>query len=489
MKNKTGVFFNSIMYTIGNLLLKSFSFFLIPLYTRCLTTEEYGITNLASGFYTVLAYAITFNTQKALVRYYVDFKDDNERVKLLFGTSITFVFVVSFIFITGFSIMRKIVTPIFFPGLPFFPIALLSSLIAVVSGIYIFYQEILRGMQEAKFSILLSYLYFFLLLASNVLTVVKLHLGAFGVLVSIFFVNFIMTITMFWDLSKRNMLKIGIDINILKTILKYSFPLMPHTIAYNVSDYVTKVVISEHLTLSVLGVYSLSAQFGNVADVVLNSIQSAFQPWMFNILKEKQNSAKSALANVTYLLLWLYGVFFISIALFSKEVILFMVNDGYQNAWRYVSAIVVVIALKSPSYFYMNFLYYDINKTKYIFYPTVIGSIANIAITIAAVPIWGIWGSILADFVSMVLRTYALIFLVRDEIKKYYSQIKIIGLSIFPIVFIIIGVLLSYLKKVSCSFVLSFICKFIILLSYLILFYFVNKKNIINILKEKRFFK
>ena len=170
---------------------------------------------------------------------------------------------------------------------------------------------------------------------------------------------------MFWDLSKRNMLKIGIDINILKTILKYSFPLMPHTIAYNVSDYVTKVVISEHLTLSVLGVYSLSAQFGNVADVVLNSIQSAFQPWMFNILKEKQNSAKSALANVTYLLLWLYGVFFISIALFSKEVILFMVNDGYQNAWRYVSAIVVVIALKAPSYFYMNFLYYDINKTKY----------------------------------------------------------------------------------------------------------------------------
>lgn len=489
MSKKTGVFFNSIMYTIGNLLLKSFSFFLIPLYTRCLTTEEYGITNLASGFYTVLAYGITFNTQKALVRFYVDFKDDKDRVKRLFGTAITFIIVVSFAYIAGFSIMRRVVTPIFFPGLPFFPIALLSSLIAVVSGIYIFYQEILKGMQDAKFSILLSYIYFFLLLGSNVLTVVKLHLGAFGVLFSIFLVNSIMVAIMFLDLSKRNMLKMGIDINILKTILKYSLPLMPHTIAYNVSDYVTKVVISTHLTLSALGVYSLSAQFGNVADVVLNSIQSAFQPWMFNVLNDKHNNVNVVLANVTYLLLWLYGFFYISIALFSKEVIVFMVNDGYQNAWKYVSAIVAVIAFKSPSYFYMNFLYYNVDKTKYIFYPTVIGSIANIVITIIAVPIWGIWGSILADFVSMILRTFDLIFLVRNEIKKYYSQIKIAGLSLFPIIFVIAGVLPSYLKKDSSSSFFSFIYKLLILLSYLILFYFANKKVIINILKEKGFFK
>ena len=47
MSNKTSVFRNSILYTLGNLLLKAFSFFLIPLYTAYLSTEEYGIINLA----------------------------------------------------------------------------------------------------------------------------------------------------------------------------------------------------------------------------------------------------------------------------------------------------------------------------------------------------------------------------------------------------------------------------------------------------------
>ena len=85
------IFANSIMYTFGNLLLKAFSFFLIPLYTAYLSTEEYGIINLSSGFYTIASSILMLGLQYAVIRYYADYKEDTNKVAKMYGTTICFV--------------------------------------------------------------------------------------------------------------------------------------------------------------------------------------------------------------------------------------------------------------------------------------------------------------------------------------------------------------------------------------------------------------
>ena len=88
---------NSVIYTFSGLLLKCFSFFLLPLYTAYLTTKDYGITSIANSFISTMSFVVTFSLFSAVMRFYVDLKDSPEKLKRFYGT------ISLFSFLSGFS--------------------------------------------------------------------------------------------------------------------------------------------------------------------------------------------------------------------------------------------------------------------------------------------------------------------------------------------------------------------------------------------------
>ena len=304
MSSKQGVIKNSMFYTFGNLLLKAFSFFLIPLYTGFLSPEEYGVLNLSIGFTSVISMLLMLGLQYAVIRFYADYKEEQDKVARMFGSVVTLISCLGIALSILLIIFRNFWAPFFFENLPFTPIVFLSIIIAVVQGLYTVYQDMLKGMQEARRSIILTYIFFFLLLGSNIYTVVYLKLGATGILLSTMFVHVVMLVLMFVDLIKRKLFICTIDTSLIKELLKYSLPLVPHSIAYTISNYITRLVISSKLSLSTLGIYSLSSQFGGLGDIILNSIQSAFQPWMFERLNKSNNICGSDISSLSYMFMW-----------------------------------------------------------------------------------------------------------------------------------------------------------------------------------------
>lgn len=458
---------NSMMYTIANLLLKAFNFFLIPLYTAHLTTEEYGVINLASGFYTLVSSFIILSLQYAVIRFYADIHNDKKKISRMFGTVINFIVVAGISFLIVALIERRIITSYFFRGVSFFPIVFLSLLVSVVSGLYQVYQDILKGMQEARKSVWMSYFYFFLMFCLNVVAVVVLKLGAVGVITSTLIVNTILVLIMFVDLIKHGLYQACIDRTILKELLKYSLPLVPHTVAYNLQTYATKVIISAKLSMALLGIYSLASQFGSIADVILSSVQAAFQPWFYRVLNDNSEQRKKKISSLTYSLMWVYGLFFIGIGAFSQEAILLMANEGYAHSWVYVPLIVFSVALKSPLYFYVNFLYYDKSKTKYIFISTMLGCIVNIWLTAILVPIVQIVGSIIADIGGLIVRLAFTMLILGKQTQHIYSFWKLELYSVIPIGFLVLALIPSFTMFSNCISFLNLTYKAIIVLMYL----------------------
>lgn len=478
MGQKKDVIKNSFFYTIGNLLLKAFSFFLIPLYTSYLSPEQYGILNLANSFSSVLTMVFMMGLQYSVIRFFADYKEDRGLVAKMFGTVICFILALGVLISAVLILLRNYWIIYVFEDVCFFPVVLLAILISVVHGLYTVYQDILKGMQDAKRSILLTYFFFFLMLGSNIYTVVVLKMGASGILYSTLMVNAIMLVLMFIDLYKRCLFVFTIDKFILKELLKYSLPLVPHTMAYTISNYATRLVISNKMSLSMLGVYSLASQFGNLGDVILNSIQSAFQPWMFNRMNDTDGRKSDDIAKTSYMLMWVYGLFFILIGVFSQEAIILMASESYIEAWIYVPFIVMSIAIKSPMYFYNNFLYYDKTKTKYIFYISASMSLVCILLTWLFVPIGGIYGAIGASIFAMILRIIATVMVVRNTANEYYSLAKLEILSIVPLIFMWLALLPSLLHRDSVLSLLSFIYKIIVIIIYMLLVIYLYKKEI-----------
>lgn len=486
MDQKKDVLKNSFFYTIGNLLLKAFSFFLIPLYTSYLSPEQYGILNLANSFSSVLSMLLMMGLQYSVIRFFADYKDDRDKVAKMFGTVICFILALGVLISVVLILLRNYWSIYVFEDVSFFPVVLLAILISVVHGLYTVYQDILKGMQDAKRSIILTYIFFFLMLGSNIYTVVVLKMGASGILYSNLVVNTVMLVLMFIDLYKRNLFVFTIDIVVLKELLKYSLPLVPHTMAYTISNYATRLVISNKMSLSMLGVYSLASQFGNLGDVILNSIQSAFQPWMFNRMNDTYERRVDDISKTSYMLMWVYGLFFILIGVFSQEAIILMASESYSEAWIYVPFIVISVAIKSPMYFYNNFLYYDKSKTKYLFHITVVSSIICIIITFLLVPTLGIFGAIAASIISLIIRLILILRIVSNVAKNYYSLIKLHVLFIIPMIFMGIALIPSFtVFKSSLSFI-NVVYKVLICILYMFIMYVLYKKQIKHYLRNIR---
>lgn len=484
MGNSNIIYKNSLLYTIGNLLLKAFSFFLIPLYTTFLTTDDYGITNLVTGFTGVVSCIITLSFQYAVIRFYADVKDDKQKSARLFGTVISFILCYGAIICLILIFSQGIWSPILFEDIPFIPIGLMAILNSLVVGLYAVYQDILKGMQDAKRSVNLSFVFFFLLLLSNLLTIAYFKLGALGMVLSSFVVHTVMTIFMIFDLNHRKLLIFCIDRKLIKALFVYSLPLVPHTMAYKLSQYATKLIINSKLSLSTLGLYGLSSQFGNISDIIQNSFQNAFQPWMFGILNDKKENASAQIRSVTYSILWGMGVLYLLIGLFCKEAIILMSSSSYHTAWRYVPPIIFAVAIKSPLYFYYNYLYYYKDKTKYIFSTTLFGCVVNVFFTFLMVPLWGIYGSIGADIIALICRLLLVYKIVNPIMRGTYSFWKLHLICLVPILFMIIALVPSYMSDSNEWLGIGFfVYKLVVLLLY-VLFVLYTNKGIANQLKK-----
>lgn len=477
---------NSALYTLGNILLKAFSFLLIPLYTSYLTTEDYGITNLVSSFTALLSCIITLSLQNAVIRFYSDVKENNDKVSRIYGTVVTFVFIFGTVLSLLLIATHSIWTNIFFKNIPFIPIVLLSIIISIVSGLYTIYQDILKGMQDAKRSVVLSFVFFFLLLFFNILAVVVLDLGALGMVWSTMIVNAVMSFYMIIDLKKRSLFAFCLDRKLLKELLNYSLPLVPHSLSYNITFSATRVLINSKLSLSVLGLFSLASQFGYMSDIILNSFQSAFQPWMYDMMGYNNDASRDRIRKATYSLMWIMGLIYILVGSFSQEAIYIMADKEYWAAWKFVPVLVVSVALKAPLYFYTNFLYYDKSKTRYVFIATLVACVLNISLTWLLIPYYGVYGSIIADIISMIIRVIIVVYIARKISEGIYSFVKLGLLSIVPVLFLTAAMLPSYLyfgEKLSITMILY---KMFIILLYIILISVFNKGLLNNIKIIKR---
>ena len=87
------VLINSVIYSCCGILQKCFSFFLLPLYTAYLTTEDYGINSIATSFIQTMSFVVAFSLFSAIMRFYVDLKNNPEKLRRFYGTVSCFVFI------------------------------------------------------------------------------------------------------------------------------------------------------------------------------------------------------------------------------------------------------------------------------------------------------------------------------------------------------------------------------------------------------------
>ncbi|PRX56933.1 lipopolysaccharide biosynthesis protein [Flagellimonas meridianipacifica] len=469
---------NSAIYSTIMLLQKGINFFLIPILTIYLTPFDYGIVAVVMAINTFLNVFYLLALNGSLNRFYYEFKEDEGLVKRFFGTIVTFVLFNSFIVSAIIFLGRRWLLEPFLVDVEFFPYMFLGLISVIFNPCYLIYQNSLQARQEGVRYGKNNIAFFVFNMVLLLVGVIVFDLGAKGVLGALAITNIVFFVYTLFSFKKD--LIFGIDKKILRKAIKYSFPVIPHTLAGVATSLIDRLLINKILSTSLAGIYSIGNNFGAVVFLLASGINQAFVPW-FN-QKIKENSTER-IPEISRFLIVIYCLIALGLSFFGREIILLITPKAYHKSWIVIPFISFAYVYHGVYYFFASSLFYDIQGrgNRIIPVATILSALLNILLNLVFIPLYDILGAALATFLSKLFLTIFLSFVHNKYLNVGYP---IRYMLLAPLGFFTIS-LLSYSWEFSLPFLLFKALIFILVLS---VSYSVFKSDIRKYLTEIKLF-
>lgn len=418
---------NSFLFAVGSIGSKTISFFMLPLYTRLLSTNDYGQLDVLQTTISLLIPLVTFQAIEAVFRYSVDMREKvYASTVLINGLFLSLVgIIISFVLFPLFTSFEPFSS---YPSL-FYSIMILS----MIDGIM---KQFVRGLEKIKTFVASDLGYTASFVFFNIVFLVYLKMGLSGYFLSMVLGHLvsIVIILVFGGIFKYLNFK-AFDKSLLKTMLIYSIPLIPNGLMWWVMNVSDRYMLTYFLGFSATGIYSVSYKFPSLITLV-NGI--FFQAYQLSAMQEYgkkgyEDFYKNIFGVLSSLLFVVAGL----ILLILKPLMSVFVSEAFYEAWKYVPLLLVGTVFQAfSSFFGTN--YTASKKTKGAFSTSVYGAVVNIGINIILIPRWGIQA---AAFSTMA--AYLTMWLMRIIDTKKFTEIRIdwksISLSIVVIALQFVG--------------------------------------------------
>ena len=350
--SKKGLILRGVTYLFFAFLNRGLPFLLLPVYSRCLTPEDYGVYAL---FLTAVAIAnpfLTFCWHSGIAYVYFNKNlDIRQYVSTFFLVSLFLLALLESVLytLTFFSIGPWTV-PTF---LLLAPINTLGQiLISVVSAMWqVKERPIAFGVFQLCCAIIKAVL--------NLCSVFLLRLGWKGLLMSetIFYITIIFIAVIV--LYRLKWLGGEFDIKHLKTGLKLGLGFVPGVIANLLNDSLGRILLANRFSVDTVGIYSMGQKLGSVTGLYTTSLNNVYQPWFFKKINQKDRDLNKKI--------------FYSLILASLSILIFSGSAGI--AMQLISSFILGPAFKNAiPYFWLSLLSFSIigiySLLAYIIYST-----------------------------------------------------------------------------------------------------------------------
>lgn len=393
---------NTAIFAIGNLGSKLINFFLIPLYTNVLTTEQYGVTDLVFTVCSIAIPVIILNINESIMRFALD--DDADRNKIMsIGIATIIVSTVSALILYA---IAAIYTPVS-------EYRLYVYLYAVTYGICEINICYLRGKEKLMAFSISNIIRTLSIALLNILFLVVWKMGIPGYLLAYITANVITAIFAFfagnvWDVIRH----FALDKELFGKMVKYSIPLIPNSFMWWIINSSDRLMITAMVSVSVSGIFAISSKIPALISFVSTIFNQAFS---YSAIQEEKSEDRVEFNNKIFdYLMGMVTVFGIFVLLIIRVFLRFYVSDEFYSAWIYTPPLIVGTCLLVLGTFFS--VSYTVNKDSIGFLKSgAMGAVANIILNLSLIPIWGALGAAIATFVS-----YFIVFIYRFfDIKKY----------------------------------------------------------------------
>lgn len=461
MQGKFKLVKDTMIIAIGKFSTQILSFLLLPLYTSFLTTEQYGTYDFIIALVSFISPFITLTLEESIFRFLIDSKSTRKK-KYIISQAIMYILFSTLIF----SIIIKVIGEIY--NYEYTNILIVYTISVVFISLT---NSIVRGMEQIKLFSISNLILGIITIIFNILFIAVLRTGASGLLLSTSIANTSVSIFLFIKLKLNRFINIkNIEKNILKSMIKYSIPLIPNSLSWNIINLSDRLVIISTIGEGANGIYSIANKFPTIITTFYGFFNIAWlEKASKTVKKDNTNEYYSYVyKNIKTLLISTC----ILIIAFMPIVFPILINNEYLDAYNYIPILVMGTFFTNMSSFYGG-IFIAYKDTKIIGKTTIISAILNLIINIGLIRHIGLYAAAISTCISAFI-----VYVCRKIIIKKYIKINETR-KIWIYYLMLITVMISYyLSNSIVSLVIGFICFLICI--------FDNKELLLSLLKELR---
>lgn len=462
----------SFAYALCSILIRCLSFITLPLFTRLLTTEQYGEFTVYQSWESIISIFTTLNLaygsfSTAMVKY------ENKRdsyISSIQGIMLT----LSAIFIVIYLLFYKLWNKLFqlSTGLIVLMIfeIICNNAIILWSGKKRFEYKYKSVVAITMIIAFLSTIFAFILVTHSDNKGTARILGY--ALVTIIFGTVIFAYNTYRGKQLYNK-------EFWQYAFKFNIPLITYYLSQMIFNQSDRIMISHLTGKSDAAMYGVAYNFAMILNFILNAINNSYVPWLYEKIK---SGTQIENRRVSLLIAAFMGTLLLGIIWFAPEIIIIMAGKNYKPAINVVAPVAMSLLLLFYAQLFINIEFYFEQK-KNLVIASIGAAIINIILNWIFIPILGFWAAGYTTWISYVIFALCNYFAMKNTLKKENikeSGYNIKGLITLFIAFTIIGFIGVALYK-------FLIIRIIILIIVLIVLFVFRKKlkEIFELLKFK----
>ena len=459
----------SLWFMICSVIQKGISIITMPIFTRLMSTEEYGEYNIFLTWYNILLLIVTLNIHTELFNKGLI---DNDTEKDIYTTNQAGLLIfLTVIFLFLYILFHQWINQI---------LGLSSSLVVIM------FFEILGSAVVALWTARKRFDYEYKKIVAVTVGMAILTQGSGVVAVMLFkdkvsakiYTNALVPITIsviILIIFVKKSKSLG-HLHWWKSAVLSALPLLPHYLSLVLLNQSDKLLINYFIGADKAAIYSVAHSAGLLMTIVNNSINGSFVPWAYEKMKYEKGNGIKKVSNSLFALIMIINVALIWVA---PEAIRLLAAPQYSEAVYCLAPIAMSV------YFYFIYtlfvdieIYYGANH--YVAIASIIAAVLNFILNYMLIPRYGYvvsgYITLLSYFVTMLIHYLSLYRISKKhdvKIENIFSSKHIIINSVFLITLSVMAILLY-----SYTIVRYVVIFLIIILSY------VKKNSLTSLIKE-----
>lgn len=468
-------------YGLSQVLSQAISFLLLPLYTQYLSPSDYGILALLGIITSIFGPLSLLGINGALFRYVGGEKLSEQQEKVYISNAFIMVTLNTAVLLIVGVIFSAFLSDITFSSKEHTHLVRLSLLAGAIGSLTSIPLAVLRVKRKVKGIVILNTIGLVLNIGLTIYFVAFLKRGLLGAIEASIISNSLNLLPLLYfikDVSLKHIRKTN-----SKELLSYGLPNVPHYLMALAFAYYTSFSLNKLVSTDELGLYSMAQKFALPFSLLMNSVQSSWNAYKFEILKNDEN-ARETFRKFSRYLIAIYFLVFAATVCGGGYLLNMATTKSYSVAATYIPSISFIVLANALYYVYGTGISFGKNQN---FAPLISfsGLIAVVATNYFFITRFGINGAAISNALGWIVMATIVYFIC----EKLYH----VGNNFFKFIEVLIAsallILLSNSLK-SPSFLIGLFFNITLMISSVLFvrYRLINKEEVqsgIAILKRK----